>query len=635
VLAQNAARIPRVPQQQLGIAAAHPACPGAGDCCDPAGNDTPGCDDEDCCNLICDTLDPFCCDSFWDPLCTLQAIDVCEVCGCCGCIIECPPDALDEGEPCLSDGDLDVTNGGCGGAFPPLFTDASCGDTFCGLISTYVAGGNPMRDTDWYMVDHPGGVINGILASKFPGVCFIVDGVGPGGNPCDPIVVGDIGCGDECDNTAVASADLPPGTVVVFVSSGTCDGSGIYEGLPCDSSNEYVLTIECACACQDDDDCPPGYLCVDCQCIPAPPPNDECVDAILLDVEAGGSVTVEGSSIGALDDDPQCVVPSTAPGVWYRVKGNGNTMTVSTCNQADFDTRISIFCGTCYEGGGSDCCIANGTPGCDDPDCEAIVCAVDPFCCDVAWDGICADEAGELCGICIPSMICVDGSDDTPGCAGFTTEVSWCAQNKAEYSILVHGSGSATGDFTLTVSDDGNECTPTVDCPAQCLTDQDCPPGHACVDGKCVPILIGGRLDIKPGSCPNSYNNKGTGNGKLPVSLVGTSEVDAALIDPSTLLLSRADGVGGTVAPLPHFTRIGDDAAPFDGEPCGCHELEGDGVPDLKMKFHRTTVTEALGLGDLPGNAVVELVLTGNLTDGRPFEARDCIRIVPAGPAAY
>ncbi|MHC4978847.1 MAG: proprotein convertase P-domain-containing protein [Planctomycetota bacterium] len=38
-----------------------------------------------------------------------------------------------------------------------------------------------------------------------------------------------------------------------------------------------------------------------------------------------------------------------------------------------------------------------GNPGCSDPVCEAIVCGVDPFCCDVAWDGICAGEAQELC----------------------------------------------------------------------------------------------------------------------------------------------------------------------------------------------------------------------------------------------
>ena len=44
-------------------------------------------------------------------------------------------------------------------------------------------------------------------------------------------------------------------------------------------------------------------------------------------------------------------------------------------------------------GGPSDCCVANGTPGCTDPECEAKICSIDPFCCDSVWDGICANEA--------------------------------------------------------------------------------------------------------------------------------------------------------------------------------------------------------------------------------------------------
>lgn len=39
----------------------------------------------------------------------------------------------------------------------------------------------------------------------------------------------------------------------------------------------------------------------------------------------------------------------------------------------------------------------NGSPGCSDDACEALVCAVDPFCCDVAWDALCAMEAEALC----------------------------------------------------------------------------------------------------------------------------------------------------------------------------------------------------------------------------------------------
>ncbi len=43
--------------------------------------------------------------------------------------------------------------------------------------------------------------------------------------------------------------------------------------------------------------------------------------------------------------------------------------------------------------GDSDCCIANGSPGCTDMACETIICTQDQFCCDVTWDQICADQA--------------------------------------------------------------------------------------------------------------------------------------------------------------------------------------------------------------------------------------------------
>jgi hypothetical protein len=49
----------------------------------------------------------------------------------------------------------------------------------------------------------------------------------------------------------------------------------------------------------------------------------------------------------------------------------------------------------------SDCFIPHDSPGCDCPECEALVCGMDAFCCDVEWDGICANEASQYCqGLC-------------------------------------------------------------------------------------------------------------------------------------------------------------------------------------------------------------------------------------------
>jgi hypothetical protein len=66
---------------------------------------------------------------------------------------------------------------------------------------------------------------------------------------------------------------------------------------------------------------------------------------------------------------------------------------------------------------------------------------------------------------------------------------------------------------------------------------------------------------------------------------------------------------------------------------CGCHDLEGDGITDLSMKFRTQEVVDALQLGDFSGGDLVELVVSGALLDGRPFTASDCVVIVPPGSA--
>ena len=65
--------------------------------------------------------------------------------------------------------------------------------------------------------------------------------------------------------------------------------------------------------------------------------------------------------------------------------------------------QVAVATGPCPAPG--DCFVPHGTPGCDDAKCCSAVCAIDPFCCDTAWDEICVDEANQLCvgGDCGPS----------------------------------------------------------------------------------------------------------------------------------------------------------------------------------------------------------------------------------------
>ena len=78
-------------------------------------------------------------------------------------------------------------------------------------------------------------------------------------------------------------------------------------------------------------------------------------------------------------------------------------------------------------------------------------------------------------------------------------------------------------------------------------------------------------IDIKPGSCPNSFNRDS--NGVLPVAIVGTEDFDVTQIDPSTVEICSLDENGDVIGcigphegpPGPH-TVVEDVATPFDGE---------------------------------------------------------------------
>ncbi len=107
--------------------------------------------------------------------------------------------------------------------------------------------------------------------------------------------------------------------------------------------------------------------------------------------------------------------------------------------------------GDCPGAGGCDgasgaCCIANGSPGCDDPTCCDAVCSDDPFCCDVDWDQMCADSALDLCGGCgdctMPDPVGSPGCSD-PVCQAlvcaidpFCCDIAWdsvCAGDAADF----------------------------------------------------------------------------------------------------------------------------------------------------------------------------------------------------------
>ncbi|NNC95156.1 MAG: T9SS type A sorting domain-containing protein [Chitinophagales bacterium] len=135
---------------------------------------------------------------------------------------------------------------------------------------------------------------------------------------------------------------------------------------------------------------------------PPSEPNDSCMNAIAINC----GDTLSGSTANAtISQGGTCGPPITSPGVWYTHNGTGLNATVSTCGMASFDTRISVFTGTCG------------------------------------------------------SLTCVGGNDDYNGCGTNTSQYTFGTNLGTQYYILVHGFQNAVGNFDLILSCD-TPCAP-------------------------------------------------------------------------------------------------------------------------------------------------------------------------------
>lgn len=135
--------------------------------------------------------------------------------------------------------------------------------------------------------------------------------------------------------------------------------------------------------------------------INCPPVNDDCSAAININC----GQTINGTSVSATPDvAPSCSGVSTQPGVWYTFIGSGGSETLSTCSAASFDTKLSVYTGTC---GG---------------------------------------------------LVCVTANDDF---CGLRSQVTFGTTAGTRYYVLVHGFGGATGTFSL-----ARTCQPCVGVPS-------------------------------------------------------------------------------------------------------------------------------------------------------------------------
>jgi hypothetical protein len=329
-----------------------------------------GCTDVECCTTVC-LADSFCCAVAWDGLCVSAAFSLCDA---PKCTFTCPEGASIENEPCgddtnggcnvpvVGDSNCCVANGGLGCDDPvcsdtvcaadsfccavawdglcaaaaldlcpdicqlgkPSFTPIVCGETICGTAWADAS----FRDTDWYEFQQSGPEAIEVTFSVQGTLPLVIGIVDTGGIPecslattLDPFAVASF-CG-----TASFSTCLNPGTYWFFVAANG------FAGFPCGTTNDYAVTLECGDICK----------------VPVPD-NDECAEAIeIFDGSTPFSTIDANTSLPPLD--PACERGfglSFVADIWYTYEATqSGIITVSTCNAANFDTRLAMYEGDC------------------------------------------------------------------------------------------------------------------------------------------------------------------------------------------------------------------------------------------------------------------------------------------------
>ena len=211
--------------------------------------------------------------------------------------------------------------------------------------------------------------------------------------------------------------------------------------------------------------------------LPAGDPTGSCCSAHdgagCGDAEVAACVCAGDPYCCAYGWDPLCVLEADAAcGGGCAGCGDGVCSDLEGCEGCPAD------CGGCE----LDCCGPGTGPGCNDPHCEGPVCAADDFCCETAWDEICADIAADLCQACQPQCgdgLCESGescescaadcgqccagatggchhANDTPGC-----DVEWCCAKVCDASVAC-----CQGPWDESCAEAaGTHCQTKLDCP--------------------------------------------------------------------------------------------------------------------------------------------------------------------------
>ena len=310
--------------------------PGSGPCNEP--NGTPGCEDPECCDEVCQ-IDNFCCIVEWDQNCVDIAIGI----GCAP--LPCPVSSCENGVCTLTHSQ-------------DLFTDAgnqvACADPDGNTTPNFWArcynlveegvppGENLTINSVTFGVQQA--TINGINVDV--NLYLDCNGCPPDKPLLDAILLATQSIVvNTADEGTMITVNFPGGPVV---PAGT---DLIVEiGNPDDGTQEPVFAFRAMS--NDGGQCAPSYIRTDGSC--------------------GLGDWTDLADIG----DPPFVDTHLLQSVSATVGGVVTVECLKACGKGT---------GPCDE--------PNGSPGCEDPACCAAVCELDNFCCIIKWDQACVDIA--------------------------------------------------------------------------------------------------------------------------------------------------------------------------------------------------------------------------------------------------
>lgn len=508
-------------------------------CCEPS--DAPGCVDGEIQVCVC-ALDAFCCESSWDDICVAEVEEY--GCGDCGGVGGCGDGFCIEPEACF---DCPEDCGEC----------SVCGDFECDPLESCELCPEDCGECGFCGDDACGDEEDCKSCPEDCGDCCGNDSCEAlFGEYCDtcPEDCGDCPteCGDEvcdededCANCAADCGECEGSCCIANGTPGCMDP--LVQGCVCAVDPfccESEWDAECAAAADECGSCngdcceshpAPGCLdggdIEDCVCTEDPFCCEVAWDGLcvaeVVDLGCGVCEVVAECGDNECHGEEDC---KSCPADCGECCGNDSCEALlgedcltcpadcgdcpATCDDGVCDDNETCVncptdCGDCH----GSCCLPNGTEGCIDANVQGCVCAQDPFCCNVQWDGLCASEADE-CGSCDGDCCATNGN---AGCEDESIESCVCADdpyccninwdnlcvNEVEslecgICVVADVCGDGICGETETCESCPNDCG---ECEGGCCSAHD---DVGCTDPECAEFICG----MDPYCCENSWDNQ-------------------------------------------------------------------------------------------------------------------------------